>query len=155
MTVQPAQPADMEAILRMAADFHAATCYAGIIPLDLATLEDTIAGLAQNPNGVVLVAKDNTGQAVGMAAAIANPHWFNASHKVGQEMFWWVDAAARGSRAGFALIAGLEDWAKAVHCRSISMASTANLTPDVLGRVYLRRGYVPQDMFYSKVIHHA
>lgn len=149
--IRHAAPEDLGAIHDMGARFHASTCYADLIPVCLDSFLDTITTLATAPRGVVLVA-ERDGHVIGMAAAFANPHWFNAKHLAGQELFWWVEPEHRGSRAGALLMAGLENWAAGVGCKTFSMASTANLKPASLSRLYARRGYVPQDIYFGKVI---
>lgn len=149
--IRRALPADLPALRRMAQAFHSASCYAQNVPLDLGSFAETVAGLASGTGGVVLLA-ERQGEPCGMAAAVAMRHWFNASHVTGQELFWWVDEGARGTGAGFALLAGLEDWARAAGCQTFCVASTANLTPEKLARVYRRRGYVPQDIFYRRTL---
>ena len=150
MRVRQACPEDLGELLRMAKAFHEASCYAETVEVDLRSFADTVARLATEA-GVVLVAQRGE-EVVGMAAAMATPHWFNNAHLTGQELFWWVDPAARGTRAGFMLMRGLEQWAKDAGCRTFHMASTANLAPDKLARVYQRMGYRPQDIYYTKVM---
>lgn len=151
VTIRHAAPEDLGAIHDMGARFHAGTCYADLIPVCLDSFLSTVTNLATAPRGVVLVAESN-GQVIGMAAAFANPHWFNARHLAGQELFWWVEPEHRGSRAGPLLATGLEAWATGAGCKTFSMASTANLKPESLARLYARRGYVPQDIYFAKVM---
>jgi len=147
--VRRAELADMPELQRMAQAFHAAWRYAERAPIDLDAFASTVANLATNPAGVVLVA-DNGNGLCGMAAATATRHWFNAKHITGQELFWWADESARGTGAGFALLGGLEDWARSVGCQTFMMVSTVNLAPEKLAKVYKRRGYVPCDIQYLR-----
>ena len=155
MKIRHATPDDLPALRRMGADFHAASCYADTVPANLDSFEKTIVNLFSVGNGVVLVAEDAEGVLCGMAGGVVQPHWFNHDHLAGQEMFWWVDESTRGSGAGFKLMDALEQWAIAKGCKTFCMASTANLTPEKLARIYKRRGYVAQDIYYAKVINHA
>lgn len=151
MQIRPALPSDMPALRQMASDFHAASCYVNSVPADLDSFASTVAHLADSPAGLVLVAEDAQGLA-GMAAAMAMRHWFNARHITGQELFWWVEPRARGGGAGLKLMRGLEEWARARGCHSFCMASTSNLAPDKLARLYKRQGYEPQDIYYRKAL---
>lgn len=147
--IRRAKPDDMPELQRMAQSFHSAWRYADRAPLDLDAFASTVANLATNPAGVVLVADTGSGLH-GMAAATATRHWFNAKHITGQELFWWADEQARGTGAGFALLGALEDWARSVGCQTFMMVSTVNLAPEKLARVYKRRGYVPCDIQYLR-----
>lgn len=148
--VRQAEPDDLDDLIRMARAFHAASCYAATVQMDPRSFAETVAGMATG-GGVVLVA-ERFGKACGMAAAITYPHWFNKDHLSGQEVFWWVDPEARGTRAGFMLMKGLEQWAREAGCKTFHMASTANLAPEKLAKVYERMGYRPQDIYYTKVM---
>jgi len=139
----------------MGLDFHKASCYSDVIPACLDTFEKTVVNLFMCGRGTVIVAEHDDGELMGMVAGVTQPHWFNAAHLVGQELFWWVDPLARGSGAGFKLMDAIEKWARDMGCKSFCMASTANLAPEKLARVYKRRGYVPQDIYYAKVMNHA
>lgn len=155
MKIRYALPEDLGELRRMAALFHSASCYADTVPVDMDSFVQTVSELASTAHGVVLVSENDDGKVCGMAGGVINPHWFNRNHLVGQELFWWVDADARGMGAGFGLMKALEDWAKEQGCNTFCMASTANLSPEKLAKVYKRRGYVPQDIFYAKVMNHA
>lgn len=153
MKIRPATPDDFPHLIRMGLAFHAASCYSETVAPDVESFKRTVVEIASGP-GAVFVAEED-GSVVGMAAATSSPHWFNQSHKIGQEVFWWVDEDKRGTGAGRLLMDALEEWARLSGCKTFCMASTANLRPEALARLYKRRGYVPQDIYYSKVVHHA
>lgn len=148
--IRRADPAhDMPELQRMAKAFHSAWLYAERDPIDLASFAKTVTNIAKSPSGVVLVAEMG-GRLVGMTAAISMPHWFNHKHITGQELFWWADEEARGTGAGLAMLAALEDWARDFGCKSFVIASTVNLKPEKLEKLYKRRGYSKFDIFYQK-----
>lgn len=153
MKIRHATPDDLPELVRMGLDFHRASCYAQTVDADIESFKRTLMAIASGP-GAVFIA-DADGAAVGMAAATASAHWFNAKHKIGQEVFWWVDESHRGTAAGRMLMDSIEEWARLSGCKTFCMASTANLRPEALARLYKRRGYVPQDIYYSKVVNHA
>ena len=153
MSIRPAKPDDLPELMRMAHLFHDASCY-GHIKLCESSLATTFEKLATHERGLLLVGEID-GAIVAMSGAIAQPHWFNERHLIGQELFWWCDPAARGKGVALRLMKAMEEWARTVGCKTFCMASTANLEPEKLRRFYQRRGYVPQDIYYAKEVNHA
>jgi GNAT superfamily N-acetyltransferase len=147
--VRPAEPDDLPALMRMAQDFHAASPCAPYIQFCPASMADTFHRLAVNDEACLLVGEVG-GEVLGMIAGVATPHYVNAVHTTTQELFWWVDPAARHTRVGLRLLQAFEDWARAVGSRTLFMASTATLTPDKLARFYRRKGYGAVDVNYAK-----
>lgn len=150
MKIRHATPDDLPELVRMGRAFHSAWIHANVVGFDDATFQSAIAHLSSSATGVVLVAEDDACKVRGMAGATASRHWFSANHITGQEMFWWVDECARGTRAGLMLLHGLESWAKYIGCNTFTMASTTNLSPEKLARLYKRLGYEPFDIQYSR-----
>jgi GNAT superfamily N-acetyltransferase len=149
--IRPADPADLAELLRMARAFHAESGH--VIPFDAATFCAFAEAVIDDANGVYLVAeRDTHDRLCGMTAALAFPCWYNARVRQGQELFWFVDADARGNSAGIRLFDALEAWAKSAGVDTFSMSSTAQLNPEKLARLYMGRGYVPQDVVYTKVL---
>ncbi len=149
MTIRLAAPEDIPSLMRMAERFHAMAPFAELIPFCPESMADTFVKLATHDSGVLFVAEVD-GAVVGMIAGITFPHWVNAAHRSAQELFWWCDPEYRGKGAGMALADALEQWSKDIEADSLFMASTSNLTPDALGKLYQRRGFSKQDIYYAK-----
>ncbi len=98
---------------------------------------------------VVLVGDGQIG-AVGMAAAMAYPMWFNSGHLTAQELFWWVEPEFRGGTMGAELRRGLEDWAKCMGCLTMEMGLIEGLRSEALAEVYERAGYAPKERIFCK-----
>lgn len=147
--VRPAEPDDLPALMRMTQDFHAASPCASYVPFCPASMADTLHRLAVNDESCLLVGEVG-GEVLGVIAGVASPHYVNAAHTTTQELFWWVDPAARHTRVGLRLLQAFEDWAKQVGANTLFMASTATLTPDKLARFYQRKGYGAVDVNYAK-----
>lgn len=143
---------DFDEICRMGQQFHALSCYAEIMPCDRDSMHAVVEHLLrEQPRGGVLLVAEREGSGLcGMIAALAYPCWYNRAARVAQELFWWVDEDCRGSRVGMRLFDALERWAHACGAATLTMASTANLNPEALAGLYMRRGYVPQDVLYTK-----
>ncbi len=98
---------------------------------------------------VLLVGERQTG-AVGMAAALAYPCWFDAEHLTAQELFWWVEPEHRGGAMGTGLRNGLEDWARGKGCRTMEMGALDAARPEALTHLYERQGYGPKERIFCK-----
>lgn len=149
MTIRRAVPDDLPDLIRMGREFHAHSPCANTIPFNDTNFASAISDIATNTAFALFVFDAGAG-CIGMAAAISAPYWFNSDKRIGQELFWWVDADQRNTGAGMQLLDALEAWASDMGCAVFSMASTANIKPQALARLYRRRGYVPQDIYYVK-----
>ena len=109
----------------------------------------TLEHLVSSEDGALFVA-DAGGQLIGMAGALAYPHYFNVASKAAQELFWWVEPARRGGTAGVRLLQGLEAWAKGVGCATLTMICLPIDSP--AERVYQRVGYRASERSYIKRI---
>lgn len=127
--------------------FHAVTGAADLIPLDDATLERTFTQLIEGEAAVLLVVEGETGL-VGATGALLHPHYFNAAHLTGQELFWWIDPEHRGQ--GAALLNALEQWVSEQGAHSFSMIALEALEPDKVALIYRRRGYRPVEHSYLR-----
>jgi GNAT superfamily N-acetyltransferase len=143
--IRKATAEDLPELLRMGKAFHAVTGVAEAIPLDEPTLERTFAQLIES--GVILVIEEGGGL-VGATGALLHPHYFNASHITGQELFWWIDPDHRGR--GSELLNALEAWVKDQGAHSFVMITLEALEPERVGLIYRRRGYRPVEHSYLK-----
>lgn len=137
--------ADLPELLRMGKAFHSVTGVADLIPLDEDTLAQTFLNLMEH--GVILVVEGEDGL-VGATGALLHPHYFNASHITGQELFWWIDPEHRGQ--GGELFNALEQWVKDQGAHSFGMIALDALEPERVGLIYRRRGYRPTEHCYLR-----
>lgn len=147
-TIREAVAADLEHVLALARNFFAATSYADIIDFDDQSFIGTFNHLIQG-GGVCLVGEMD-GQILGFTGAMAYPFYFNANHKTGQELFWWVEPQARGSGLGSHMFKALEQWARDQGCKTFSMIALDSLRPEAVAKVYRRSGYLPSEHSYIK-----
>ena len=89
--IRPAVETDIPAIVRMARLFYDTTTYTEITPMD----DDTVADLAQQLMGSVLLVAEQQNQLVGMVGLVIAPFFFNRSILTAHEVVWWVDPGAR------------------------------------------------------------
>lgn len=143
MNIRDATIEDFPDLYRMGVSFAAA---AGQPDVDPDTLYRSVEMLIRD--GILKVAVN--GNICGGAGALVFPHFWNQNVTVAQELFWWVDENARRSSAGLRLLSELELAAKEKGAGSIVLATLDKLNPDVLERLYTRRGYRPQERAFIK-----
>lgn len=146
--IRRATPGDLEALISMGHKFFGASGYADIARFDEASFRATLYQL-MGDNAVCLVAEIG-GQVVGAAGALAYPFYFDASHKTGQEVFWWLDPEHRGGQTGIRLFADLEAWAREQGCRTFTMIALDAVDAARVGRMYQRCGYRASEHSYIK-----
>lgn len=145
--IRPATPDDMPRILEMGERFFETAGWPEIAEWDAGSMEQTLGYLMDAATGCVFVAETEAG-IVGMTGGMLNPFYFNLSHVTGQELFWWVEPEHRGLGSG--LFDALEAWATDAGAKSFSMIALDRLKPDVLGRIYQRRGYRAAEHSYIR-----
>jgi GNAT superfamily N-acetyltransferase len=84
---------------------------------------------------------------VGAIGAIAYPDP-NDGELVVTETFWFVDPAHRG--AGLKLLDAFEAWAMNRGAKRIVLVHLVQLAPEVLRRLYLRKGYQEIEVHFIK-----
>lgn len=104
--------------------------------------------LLQNGAGVIfgLCADDDIIGALG-GVLFPDP---NTGEPVATEFFWYVRPEARG--AGLKLLPEFERWASEAGAVRVHMVHLLRLTPEKLGRLYQRRGYMPTETLYVKTL---
>lgn len=140
MIVRDAKETDYPEIIRMGRAFAQAADQPDVDPDPLISVLNDLPILKVVENGEVC----------GMAAAVVYPHYWSPDTLVAQELWWWVDETARGSRAGVMLLEALEESAKVLGASKLMMLALDALNPDGVERLYRRRGYVPQERTFVK-----
>lgn len=100
----------------------------------------------------VFVLEDNDGNLQGGIGFI-NCFDFHNGEKIGIETFWYVAPQYRGE--GMKLIKTFENKAKELGCVKAAMIHMVDSMPDVLRRVYGRRGYKLIECHYVKDLNEA
>jgi GNAT superfamily N-acetyltransferase len=145
--IRAATHEDIPRVVEMGRRFHNAAELYDIAPFDAGSVTDMVSTLIDNPMGGLFVA-EGEGGLIGMTGGLLYPFYFNGDHLTGQEIFWWVEPEHRG--VGSQLFDALEAWAKEAGAKSFSMIALEKLTPEILGRIYRRRGYRPSEHSYIR-----
>lgn len=101
--------------------------------------------------GVIFYEEDNEGKIIGVLAAFFNPDMFSGV-LVAAETFWFILPEARGKHLSSSLLDAYEAEAKARGCADILMVALAELSPEIVGAIYTRRGFTPLEVIYLKEI---
>lgn len=139
---------DIPVIAALGKEFHAEAGWADICDYSEADCAETLARMIDDENGILLVA-ERDGAIVGMCGGVAFPLYFNASHKSGQELFWWMKPGLRDG-AGRILLDAMEAEARRIGCVSWAMIALDKVSPETTGRLYRRRGYRASEHSYIK-----
>jgi len=140
MTIREATAVDVPALLALGERFHAEV-YAGVIPWRADLWEQQGRGLIENPSGVILVSEDERGIA-GMLGLLSITHPMTGEATIA-ELFWFVDAAIRGT-VGLRLLRAGQRWAtqqQAVKMLMIAPNDTVSALYERLGYRLVERSY--------------
>ena len=106
--IRPASPADMPALLEMAAAAHAESVQRDL-PLNLGKVRANF--LRWMAADLFLVAMRD-GRPVGLLIGFVSPHWFSDALGAWDRLVY-VRPEARGSRAAYVLYGAFREWARA------------------------------------------
>jgi len=98
---------------------------------------------------LVMIAENDI-KPVGFIAGLVHEHLFNPELKVLTEIFWWVDRAHRGTRAGLMLLNSFVEWGES-YCDWISV-NLEEKSP-VSDRCLTKRGFKVLETSYLKEIY--
>lgn len=145
--IRPATHDDLPRVLEMGERFFDTAGWDDVAEWDQASVRKTLEGLIEGDAGCLFVAEAEGGL-VGMTGGLVYPFYFDHGHITGQELFWWVEPEHRG--VGGALLDAMETWAKEAGAKSFAMIALDKINPDLMGRVYRRRGYRPSEHSYIR-----
>ncbi len=141
--IRYAEERDIPRIVEMGRGFHGLAGWGDIADYNEADTAKTLAHMLENDDAILLVAETET-ELVGMAGGLMAPLYFNHGHRIGQELFYWIEPGARNG-IGKHLLDGLESAARAAGCGSWIMVALDKVRPEATGRMYRARGYRPAE----------
>jgi len=140
---------DLPALLEMGAKFFSEAGYGDLVDYDNESTSHTLKTLIQSDTGLLVVSECNN-KVIGMAGGMVFPFYFNHNHITGQEFFWWLQPEYRGGMVGVKLFKALEDKAKTAGARTFSMIALDSVNPEIVGRIYSKRGYRKSEHTYIR-----
>ena len=151
MGVRRATEADLNQYLVLANRFHAASPVHNVIPFDDEGYGKFYRGALANDTLAMWVAED-ADTIIGIAGAIVYPMYFSPTHKVVQELWWWLEPQARGSGAGKELFTAIDQWAKEVGATALLMAALEDNRTEKMHNVYARAGFKPMERTFIREV---
>lgn len=149
--VRKAVEADLPIYVQLSADFHAASPMHKVSPFEPGGFEEFLRGAINNPDICILLAELND-EVVGITGGIIYPLYFSPSHKVSQELWWWLTPAARGSGVGNKMFKELQLWSKERGAKTIFMIALEDERAEKMEKVYCRAGFEPMERTFMKGI---
>lgn len=137
MMIRKATHDDVAAVVRFGADFHAYSPWKSI-PFD----PDATAGFVGRliDGGVVFISE------TGMIGGLLNPLYFNPSHVVAVELFWW---ATKGGRD---LMQAFEQWAIEGGASGIQFSALGDEKSERMALLFDRAGYRKLETGYYREV---
>ena len=149
ISTRQATVADIPWILKQLRDFdHFFGAGRSLFPEDPSHAERIIAGLIANHVFYVALEhaeNDVAGFGVGFIAGHLAQHPFNPDITMLTELFWWVEPASRGTRAGSLL---LDAYVAAGRTSAHWVLMTLEHDSPVNDRMLLKRGFKPKERSY-------
>jgi len=149
--VRQAVEADLPIYVQLSADFHAASPMQRVCQFEPEGFKDFVLNAFDNPDICILVAELD-GEIVGITGGIIYPLYFSPSHKVAQELWWWLTPAARGSGVGNKMFKHLQLWSKERGAKTIFMIALEDERAEKMEKVYCRAGFEPMERTFMKGI---
>lgn len=141
--------ADLGRYTELACEFIKASPIYGYIKLDPNEVADFLIRALDDPNiGLWLAEKD--GQMIGVCGALVYPLYFSPSHKIGQELWWWLTPSARGTNAGKRMFEQIEAWTTEHKVNATFMIALADNRVEKMTKLYERAGYEPMERTFAK-----
>ena len=137
--IRPATLDDIPLLLEMGERFSEKAKLRGHVGYDPDSMAATFKALIENDHALFV-------SETGAIGATLTYHPFNHGHVVAQELFWWSEGGD-----GMALLDALEK-----HCEeradSLIMIALEAIRPEAVGKLYERRGFVPLERSFVKVL---
>lgn len=132
---------DVEPMLEIAEQMHAALDLKRLAPFDREYIENFLAVAVHDEDKLALVSEDDGAEVTGMLIAMPMRHWFNPSVVFVQELMIWVKPEKRQSGAGKALVGAFEEWAALKGFSMTALSSSGVYHRKHMGKFCAGRGY--------------
>ena len=149
MTIRPATVADRAALVALGLRFAQGDVFKRwLAGADEATIGYAVEFMFRAGEKALVALAEEAGRPIGMLAVAEVPNAFTQVIWA-DELCWFVDQDRRGLRAGPALLANAEAWARGRGIGTIRMGAPFGTG---VGRFLDRQGYTPFEASYAKVL---
>jgi GNAT superfamily N-acetyltransferase len=149
MNTRPATPDDIPRIVAMGRKFWSQTAYA---PHVIYCPDSIAASALEMMAARLLVVAEVDGYVVGAVGLMAVPCYANRDVLTASELYWYVEDEYRDSGAGKALLAEIEDAARAAGVKLLGMMLLEAVEPEKAAAIYRRLGYQAGERSFFKVL---
>ena len=141
--VRHAKLSDMPELLRMGEEFFNASGYCDITKFNKDDTESLMISLIESRT----LLTDGESSMLGF---VVFPLFFNSSHLVSQELFWWVDEDKRNSGVGIKTLKKAESEAAKLGSNVMMMLSLNDLNGDKVSGIYEKLGYKKREQTHMR-----
>lgn len=149
VTVRKATLDDVDDYVAMLKEFHNNSPMSKSSVYDKEHMYEFIAAGLQSEHMLFVSALEDD-KLIGVTGAILYPLYFNPSHVVVQELWWWLNPDVRGNGAGSKMFKFLEDWAKDKQALKLFMIALEDERALKMEKVYKRAGFTPVERTFVK-----
>ena len=115
---------------------------------DPEALRGTLEHVIGRPTEALVMVAEHEGEIVGGLGALKFPMFFSSVHAA-MELFWYVAPERRGSRDAVRMLRVLEQWARTVGCKVLTMIAIA-IDGSPAADLYKREGFAPLETHFVK-----
>lgn len=149
MNTRPATPDDIPRIVAMGRKFWSQTAYG---PHVIYCPDSIAASALEMMRAGLLVVAEVDGYVVGAVGLMAAPCYANRDVLTASELYWYVEDEYRDSGAGKALLADIENAARAAGVKLLGMMLLEAVEPEKAAAIYRRLGYQAGERTFLKVL---
>lgn len=149
MSIRPAAPADIPAIVALGERMHAEAPNFQGWAFDREKVAALVAGLI-NGGGCALVAELD-GELCGGVLGMCTEHWFSRE-RVASDLALFVAPGRRGGSLAVRLVMGFKAWALAMGAREVHMGVSTGVHPEATARLFEACGLRHTGLTFSETL---
>ncbi|HAZ61033.1 MAG TPA: hypothetical protein DCY89_05605 [Gammaproteobacteria bacterium] len=157
MRIERAGPGDVDALLEMAAPYHAHSGLGEYLPLDVPATREALRGLTMTPDTMLapsdhllLVARHGAAALAGGLYAQVTAPWAAPRSRVVTVCGWWVHERHRGSAAGVRLLRAAEAWGREGGASAVVVSDLVRGSGARVGELVQQLGYAMVERAHIK-----
>lgn len=146
--IRAAIPQDLPGIVLLGKVMHAESPRLGKLRYVPARALQTMAGLIDNPQGLLLVAEEPSGLLIGGLAAICREHWYS-DQRMAYDLALFIHPEKRGGLAAPRLLQAYKDWAKEQGAVITQFGISTGVNLATTSRLLERMGFKPSGFLFD------